>query len=33
MTQTATTPDVSESDELSGGWGQFNEERLRPIKR
>jgi len=33
MTQTATTPDVSESGELSGGWGQFNVERLRPIKR
>ena len=33
MTQTTTTPDVSGAGELSGGWGQFNDERLGPIKR
>jgi len=33
MAQTATTPDVTDSDQVSGGWRQFNDDRLQPIKR
>ncbi len=32
MTESVTTPDSSAPME-SGGWSQFNEERVRPIKR
>ena len=33
MTQTATSPEATDRDVMSGGWSQFNEDRLQPIKR
>ncbi len=33
MTQTAATSEASSSDQAGGGWGQFYEERLNPMRR
>lgn len=33
MTQTATTPDAIDRGQVGGGWGQFYDDRLGPIKR
>ena len=33
MTQTATTPDATDLGQAGGGWGQFYEDRLSPIRR
>ena len=33
MTQTATTPDAIDRAQVGGGWGQFYDDRLSPIKR
>ena len=33
MTQTATTPDAIDRGLVGGGWGQFYDDRLGPIKR
>jgi len=33
MAQTATTPDATDTSETRGGWGQFRDERLNPVKR
>ena len=33
MAQTATTPDAIDRGQVGGGWGQFYDDRLSPIKR
>ncbi|MCH8229886.1 MAG: ABC transporter permease [Chloroflexi bacterium] len=33
MTQTATTPDAIDRGQVGGGWRQFYDDRLSPIKR